>query len=80
MSVTLQSITAKLRDSGPRLTAQHKQILRLIAQGLPNKVIQHETGLTITALNDTLRGLYRVTGTRHNRVRLAVWSAKRGLV
>lgn len=79
MSITIESITAKVRDEH-RLTSQHKQLLRMLADGLPNKVIRHELGMSEQVLNDTLRVLYRVSGTRNNRVRLAVWTAKRGLI
>lgn len=63
-----------------RLSPAEEEIMRLLVEGAPNKIIAHAVGLNQKAVDAMLFSLYQRSGTDGNRVRLAVWAVKQGLV
>jgi DNA-binding NarL/FixJ family response regulator len=66
-----------LNDSG--LTSRERDILPLLAEGLQNKQIARELGLSEQTVRNHLSGLYRKLGTSNRTETIAV-SRRRGLL
>jgi DNA-binding NarL/FixJ family response regulator len=68
-----------LRDSpGPRFTARHVELLRLLQRGLQNKAIAHELGIAEGTVRNHLHSVMKRLGVR-NRMQAAQEAARFGI-
>jgi DNA-binding NarL/FixJ family response regulator len=61
----------------PQLSAREREILALVAAGLPNKVIGQRLGIAEKTVKVHLTTIYRTIGV-HDRVQAALWARERG--
>lgn len=62
----------------PKLSNREKQLIELVARGLPNKQIAFDLGISEPTVKFYLREIYRkVGGNRHQLIRLAVLDHER---
>jgi DNA-binding NarL/FixJ family response regulator len=66
------------RSEDPQLSAREREILALVAAGLPNKVIGQRLGIAEKTVKVHLTTIYRSIGV-HDRVQAALWARERGL-
>ncbi|NUR78573.1 MAG: response regulator transcription factor [Thermoleophilia bacterium] len=66
------------RPDEPQLSAREREILALVAAGLPNKVIGQRLGIAEKTVKVHLTTVYRAIGV-HDRVQAALWARERGL-
>jgi DNA-binding NarL/FixJ family response regulator len=66
------------RPDEPQLSAREREILALVAAGLPNKVIGQQLGIAEKTVKVHLTTVYRAIGV-HDRVQAALWARERGL-
>ena len=66
------------RRDDPQLSAREREILALVAAGLPNKVIGQRLGITEKTVKVHLTTVYRSIGV-HDRVQAALWARERGI-
>jgi DNA-binding NarL/FixJ family response regulator len=66
------------RADGPQLSAREREILALVAAGLPNKVIGQRLGIAEKTVKVHLTTVYRSIGV-HDRVQAALWARERGI-
>jgi DNA-binding CsgD family transcriptional regulator len=65
--------------SGERLTARELQVLRLVAEGLDNRVIGRRLGITRSTVKHHLEAVYAKLGV-HGRLEAVREGVRRGLV
>lgn len=65
--------TSQPAGTGIPLSRRERQVLRCLANGLPNKVIARELNITEGTVKVHVKGLLRKT-TAHNRTQLAIWA------
>ena len=66
------------RGDEPQLSTREREILSLVAAGLPNKVIAQRLGIAEKTVKVHLTTVYRAIGV-HDRVQAALWARERGL-
>jgi len=66
------------RSEDPQLSAREREILALVAAGLPNKLIGQRLGIAEKTVKVHLTTVYRTIGV-HDRVQAALWARERGL-
>jgi len=66
------------RGDDPQLSAREREILALVAAGLPNKLIGQRLGIAEKTVKVHLTTVYRTIGV-HDRVQAALWARERGL-
>jgi DNA-binding NarL/FixJ family response regulator len=73
-------LDARLRPTsdGPELSEREREVLSLVAAGLPNKVIAQRLGIAEKTVKAHLTSVYRTIGV-YDRVQAALWARDRGL-
>ena len=66
------------RADEAQLSAREREILALVAAGLPNKVIAQRLGIAEKTVKVHLTTVYRAIGV-HDRLQAALWARERGL-
>jgi DNA-binding NarL/FixJ family response regulator len=66
------------RGDDPQLSGREREILALVAAGLPNKLIGQRLGIAEKTVKVHLTTIYRAIGV-HDRVQAALWARERGL-
>ena len=66
------------RPEEPQLTGREREILALVASGLPNKLIAQRLGIAEKTVKAHLTNAYRLIGV-YDRVQAALWARERGL-
>src|SRR4051812_11577775 len=72
------AVLSRLRTSAPALTAREKQVLQLIAAGLPNKRIATRLGITEQTVKSHVTRIFERIGVR-DRTNAALWAQRHGL-
>ena len=67
------------QESGPALTPREREVLELIAQGLPNKAVAHELGIGLGTVKFHLARLMGKLGAQ-NRAEAVMEAAREGLL
>jgi DNA-binding NarL/FixJ family response regulator len=65
------------RSEEPQLSDRERQILGLVAAGLPNKLIAQRLGIAEKTVKTHLTSVYRLIGV-YDRVQAALWARERG--
>jgi len=63
------------RQTGDGLTARERQILCLVAQGLPNQVIAHQLGISLKTVKAHLSNVFQCIGVT-DRTQAALWAQR----
>jgi DNA-binding NarL/FixJ family response regulator len=73
-------LDARLRPTSdrPELSEREREVLSLVAAGLPNKVIAQRLGIAEKTVKAHLTSVYRTIGV-YDRVQAALWARDRGL-
>jgi DNA-binding NarL/FixJ family response regulator len=73
-------LDARLRPASdePELSDREREVLSLVAAGLPNKVIAQRLGIAEKTVKAHLTSVYRTIGV-YDRVQAALWARDRGL-
>jgi DNA-binding NarL/FixJ family response regulator len=66
------------RPEEPHLSDREREILALVASGLPNKLIAQRLGIAEKTVKAHLTSVYRLIGV-YDRVQAALWARERGL-
>jgi two-component system nitrate/nitrite response regulator NarL len=69
--------TSRPFDSMGRLSAREVEILRTLGTGLPNKVMAHHLGITVSTVKVHLKGIMRKIHVT-NRTQAALWAVTHG--
>lgn len=65
-------------DSAPSLSAREREVLRLVAEGLPNKLIARRLGISEKTVKTHLTSVFRAIGV-DDRTQAAMWAVRNGL-
>jgi DNA-binding NarL/FixJ family response regulator len=66
------------RPPAEELTAREREILALVADGLPNKIIARRLGITERTVKNNLTHIFQRIGVTH-RTQAALWAARHGI-
>jgi DNA-binding NarL/FixJ family response regulator len=66
------------RRPADELTAREREILALVADGLPNKLIARKLGITERTVKNNLTHIFQRIGVTH-RTQAALWAARHGV-
>jgi DNA-binding NarL/FixJ family response regulator len=66
------------RRPADELTAREREILALVADGLPNKLIARRLGITERTVKNNLTHIFQRIGVTH-RTQAALWAARHGV-
>ena len=67
------------RPTGPRLSEREQEVLGLVAEGLPNKLIARRLGITERTVKAHLTRIFEQLGVT-DRTQAALWAQQHGLV
>lgn len=70
---------AAAKEAGSLLTPREREIVRLVAQGLPNKEIARKLAIAAGTVKIHLHNIYQKTGV-DSRVALTLWAQEKGLL
>ncbi len=73
-----RELLARATSTGPELTDREEEVLALLAQGLPNKLIARRLAISERTVKGHLTRIFERIGVT-DRTQAALWARERGL-